>query len=165
MIHHTHTHTTRTHADADAERAHLSTTCILILILILDANGDAQARASSPAVVALTAAMGAGGVCGAGLGRKRKREAADIVEVSLESRYLSELGDSRFELVPLLGHGKSHHFSSQVWRGVLCCGVMRLCCTAVNARVWPRRLCGRSGVCVYVSCCVCVLFWRIVPLG
>eukprot|EP00903_Cladosiphon_okamuranus_P008073 g7787.t1 len=76
-------------------------------------RGLAEARASSPAVVALTAAIGAGGVCGAGLGRKRKREAADIVEVSLESRYLSELGDSRFELVPLLGHGKSHHFSSQ----------------------------------------------------
>lgn len=76
-----------------------------------------QARASSPAVVALTAAMGAGGVAGAGLGRKRKREAADIVEVSLESRYLSQLGDSRFKLVPLLGQGRSHHFSAQV-----CCG-------------------------------------------
>ncbi|CAN0078898.1 unnamed protein product, partial [Hapterophycus canaliculatus] len=71
-----------------------------------------QARASSPAVVALTAAMGPGGVAGAGLGRKRKREAADIVEVSLESRYLADLGDRRFELVP--GLASSHHFSAQV---------------------------------------------------
>ncbi|CAM9228936.1 unnamed protein product, partial [Ectocarpus sp. 13 AM-2016] len=77
-------------------------------------RGIAEARASSPAVLALASAMGAGGgVAGAGLGRKRKREAADIVEVSLESRYLSELGDSRFELVALLGPGHSHHFSGQ----------------------------------------------------
>lgn len=73
-----------------------------------------QARASSPAVVALTAAFGPEGVAGAGLGRKRKREATDIVEVSLESRYVSALGDSRFKLVPLLGPGQSHHFSAQV---------------------------------------------------
>lgn len=53
-------------------------------------------------------------MAGAGLGRKRKREAADIVEVSLEDRYLKELGDSRFELVQLLGSGRSHHFSGQV---------------------------------------------------
>lgn len=96
-----------------------------------------QARASSPAVVALTAAMGAGGVAGAGLGRKRKREAADIVEVSLESRYLSELGDSRFKLVPLLGHGKSHHFSSQVR------------CWSVNVRLY-------TVLCVSVSVSLCV---------
>ena len=73
-----------------------------------------QARASSAAVVALISAMGTRGVVGAGLGRKRKREQLDCVEVSLESRYLMELGDSRFEVVPLLGGGRSHHFAAQV---------------------------------------------------
>lgn len=58
--------------------------------------------------------MGTGGVAGGGLGRKRKREQLDCVEVSLGSRYLLELGDSRFEVVPLLGTGLSHHFASQV---------------------------------------------------
>lgn len=92
-------------------------------------------------MVALTAAMGVGGVAGAGLGRKRKREAADIVEVSLESRYLSELGDSRFELVPLLGQGMSHHFASQVCCAALCCVVWVWCLAYVRdsqtaMRVW-----------------------------
>lgn len=94
---------------------------VLIICAHRTSPATTQARASSPAVVALTAAMGVGGVAGAGLGRKRKREAADIVEVSLESRYLSELGDSRFELVPLLGQGMSHHFASQVCCAALCC--------------------------------------------
>ena len=53
-------------------------------------------------------------MAGAGLGRKRKREQLDCVEVSLESRYLMELGDSRFEVVPLLGSGRPHHFAAQV---------------------------------------------------
>lgn len=71
-------------------------------------------------MVALTSAMGARGVAGAGLGRKRKREQLDCVEVSLESRYLMELGDSRFEVVPLLGSGRSHHFAAQVRWFVRC---------------------------------------------
>lgn len=58
--------------------------------------------------------MGTGGVAGAGLGRKRKREELDCVEVSLESRYQDELGDSRFKVVPLLGKGLAHHFASKV---------------------------------------------------
>lgn len=64
-------------------------------------------------MTAITAATGTAGVAGAGLGRKRKREEQDIVEVSLESRYLRELGDSRFEVVQLL-NGGSHHFAPQV---------------------------------------------------
>lgn len=73
-----------------------------------------QLRASTPAISAIMKATGTGGVAGAGLGRKRKREELDCVEVSLESQYLLELGDSRFELVRLLGRGVSHHFASQV---------------------------------------------------
>ncbi|CAN0057274.1 unnamed protein product, partial [Sphacelaria rigidula] len=72
----------------------------------------AESRASTAAMTAIISATGTAGVAGAGLGRKRKREEQDIVEVSLESRYLRELGDSRFELVQLLNDG-SHHFASQ----------------------------------------------------
>lgn len=50
---------------------------------------------------AVLAATGTGGVVGAGLGRKRKREELDCVEISLESRYLADLGDSRFKLINL----------------------------------------------------------------
>lgn len=64
---------------------------------------------------AIIAATGTVGVAGAGLGRKRKREELDIVEVSLESRYLRELGERRFQVVDLLGQHGSHHFASQVW--------------------------------------------------
>lgn len=85
-----------------------------------------QARAGSPAVTAIVSATRNGGVAGAGLGRKRKREELDCVEVSLESRYLLELGDSRFEVVPLLGRGLPHHFSSQVW--CLPCTYSAVCC-------------------------------------
>lgn len=72
--------------------------------------------------------MGAGGVAGAGLGRKRKREAADIVEVSLEARYLAELGDCRFKLVNLLGSGLPYHFSSQVSVCTCMCSVFVCVC-------------------------------------
>lgn len=58
-------------------------------------------RCSSPAMKAIAAVTGGEGVVGAGLGRKRKREELDCVEISLESRYLDELGDKRFALTDL----------------------------------------------------------------
>lgn len=98
-----------------------------------------QARASLPSVVALVAAMGTGGVAGAGLGRKRKREAADIVEVSLESRYLADLGDRRFELVP--GLGLSHYFSAQVRvRIFVCLRVNESCVIRTSFCLFSRRI-------------------------
>lgn len=63
---------------------------------------------------ALASAMGTAGFAGAGLGRKRKREQLDCVEVSLESQYLADLGDSRFEVVPILESFPAHHFASEV---------------------------------------------------